>query len=56
MRDFKLVEQRRVTTSAELDADAVRDALHAIYRPMHAKPVQAMRVTLSLDLLLFRPA
>jgi 23S rRNA (guanine745-N1)-methyltransferase len=53
--DFKLVEQRRVTTSAELDADAVRDVLHAIYRPMHAKPVDAMRVTLSLDLLLFRP-
>jgi 23S rRNA (guanine745-N1)-methyltransferase len=56
MRDFKLVEHRRVTTSAELDADAVRDVLHAIYRPMRAKPVEAIRVTLSLDLLLFRPA
>lgn len=56
MRDFKLVEQRRVTTSAELDADAVHDVLHAIYRPMRAKPMKAMRVTLSLDLLLFRPA
>jgi 23S rRNA (guanine745-N1)-methyltransferase len=56
IRDFKLVEQRRVTTSAELDADAVHDALHSIYRPMRAKPMKAMRVTLSLDLLLFRPA
>jgi 23S rRNA (guanine745-N1)-methyltransferase len=55
-RDFKLVEQRRVTTSAELDADAVRDVLHSIYRPMRAKPAEAMRVTLSLDLLLLRPA
>src|ERR1035437_700529 len=53
--DFKLAEQRRVTTSAELDADAVRDVLHAIYRPMRAKAPEAMRVTLSLDLLLFRP-
>ena len=32
--EFKLTEQRRVTTSAELDADAVRDALHSIYRPL----------------------
>jgi 23S rRNA (guanine745-N1)-methyltransferase len=53
---FKVVEQRRVTTSAELDAEAVRDVLHAIYRPMRAKAPEAMRVTLSLDLLLFRPA
>jgi 23S rRNA (guanine745-N1)-methyltransferase len=54
--DFRLVEQGRVTTSAELDADAVRDVLHAIYRPMQAKAPEAMRLTLSLDLLLFRPA
>jgi len=54
-RDFRLVEKQRVTTSADLDADAVRDVLHAIYRPMHAKRPEAMRVTLSLDLLLFRP-
>jgi 23S rRNA (guanine745-N1)-methyltransferase len=53
--DFELAEQRRATTSAELDADAVRDVLHAIYRPMGAKAPEAMRVTLSLDLLLFRP-
>lgn len=53
--DFKLTEQRRVTTSAELDADAVRDVLHAIYRPLRADAPEAMRVTLSLDLLMFVP-
>ena len=55
-RDFRLTEQRRVTTSAELDAGGVRDVLHAIYRPMQTKAPEAMRVTLSLDLLLFRLA
>jgi hypothetical protein len=28
--------------------------LHSIYRPMRSRPVEAMRVTFSLDLLLFR--
>ncbi len=51
---FKLVDQRRVTTTAELDAEAVHDVLHSIYRPMRAHPAVAMRVTFSLDLLLFR--
>jgi 23S rRNA (guanine745-N1)-methyltransferase len=55
-RDFKLVNQRRVTTTADLDADAVRDLLHSIYRPIQSRPPEAMRVTFSLDLLLFRPA
>jgi len=54
--DFKLIEQRRATTLADLGADAVRDVLHSIYRPVQAKPVEAMRVTFSLDLLLFQPA
>jgi hypothetical protein len=52
-REFRLVEQRRVTTVADLDADAVSDVLHSIYRPMRETPVEAMRVTFSLDLLLF---
>ena len=51
---FKLVDQRRVTTAADLDANAVRDVLNAIYRPMQAKPTEAGRVTFSLDLLLFK--
>ena len=51
---FTLVERRRATTTADLDADAVRDVLLSIYRPMQSKPAEAMRVTFSLDLLLFR--
>ena len=55
-RDFTLVDQRRVTASADLDASAVRDVLLSIYRPMRSQAVEAMRVTFSLDLLLFRAA
>jgi 23S rRNA (guanine745-N1)-methyltransferase len=54
LRDFALVKQTRVTTSADLDAAAVRDVLNSVYRPMRAQPVEATRVTFSLDLLLFR--
>jgi 23S rRNA (guanine745-N1)-methyltransferase len=54
-RGFKLAGQRRVSTAADLDAAAVRDVLVSIYRPMRSKPVGAMRLTFSLDLLLFRP-
>ena len=54
--DFTLVKQRRATTAADLDARAVHDVLLSIYRPMRTKPAEAMRVTFSLDLLLFRPA
>ena len=53
---FTLVDQRRVTTTADLDAPAVHDVLLSIYRPMRAQAATAMRVTFSLDLLLFRPA
>jgi 23S rRNA (guanine745-N1)-methyltransferase len=52
--DFTLAEQRRVTTAANLDAAAVQDVLLSIYRPMRAQPAGAMRLTFSLDLLLFR--
>ena len=50
---FKLVDRRRAATAADLDAAAIRDILVSIYRPMRAQPVEAMRVTLGLDLLLF---
>jgi len=30
--------------------------LHSIYRPRQARPAETMRVTFSLDLLLFRAA
>jgi 23S rRNA (guanine745-N1)-methyltransferase len=54
-REFKLIDQRQVTTIADLDAEAVHDVLVSIYRPMRSRPIEAMRVTFSLDLLLFRP-
>ncbi len=51
---FSLVDRRRATTVADLDAAAVHDALLSIYRPRRPEAVEAMRVTFSLDLLLFR--
>ncbi len=51
---FELIDRRRVTTNADLDAVAVQDVLHSIYRPIKAEAANAMRVTFSLDLLLFR--
>ena len=53
---FILVDQLRATTTANLDPEAVHDVLHSIYRPLRAQPTTAMRLTFSLDLLLFRPA
>ena len=64
-RDFTLVAKQRVTSAADLDAPAVHDVLLSIYRPMGPPPrphddnddnEDAMRLTFSLDLLLFRPA
>ena len=51
---FTLVDRRCVATSADLDAGGVQDVLHSIYRPIQSQPAKAMRVTFSLDLLLFR--
>ena len=53
---FTLIDRRRAATMADLDAAAVQDVLHSIYRPMRSQPAQALRVTFSLDLLLFRAA
>jgi 23S rRNA (guanine745-N1)-methyltransferase len=53
---FTLADRRRVTTTADLDAAAVHDVLISIYRPMRSQPVEAMHVTFSLDMLLFRAA
>ncbi|HWR53003.1 MAG TPA: methyltransferase domain-containing protein [Bryobacteraceae bacterium] len=53
---FTLIHQSRVTTAADLDASAVHDVLLSIYRPMRSQPIEAMRLTFSLDLLLFRAA
>lgn len=51
---FTLIDKRRISTCADLDASAVRDVLVSIYRPMQPRPPEAMRVTFSLDLLLFQ--
>jgi len=56
VHDFRLVNRRRITTTADLDAAAVHDVLLSIYRPLRAQPAEALRVTFSLDLLLFRAA
>jgi 23S rRNA (guanine745-N1)-methyltransferase len=53
--DFTVINQHRATTTAHLDAAAVHDVLHSIYRPLRPQPTEAMQVTFSLDLLLFRP-
>jgi 23S rRNA (guanine745-N1)-methyltransferase len=53
---FTLADRSHVVTSADLDAAGVQDVLHSIYRPMQSQPAKAMRLTFSLDLLLFRPA
>ena len=54
-RPFTLAHQTRVTTSADLDASGVQDVLTSIYRPMQPRAAEAMRVTFSLDLMLFQP-
>jgi 23S rRNA (guanine745-N1)-methyltransferase len=53
---FKLVGRSQVSSAADLDAAAAQDVLLSIYRPLRSQPVEALRVTFSLDLLLFRPA
>ena len=53
---FTLIDQGRVSLCADLHEAAVRDALISIYRPMQPGPVEAKRLTFSLDLLLFRAA
>jgi 23S rRNA (guanine745-N1)-methyltransferase len=53
-QQFTLADQRRVTMTADLDAASVEDVLLTIYRPMQSEPAKAMRLTFSLDLLLFR--
>jgi len=54
-KEFAVVEQRRASTAAELDAAAVQDVLLSIYRPMQPRPPESARVTFSLDFLLFQP-
>ena len=53
---FTLIKQRRATTTASLNATALDDVQHSIYRPMHSQSAETMQVTFSLDLLLFKIA
>jgi len=53
--EFALIDQHRVSTTADLDRAAVHDVLLSIYRPRRIEQVEATRVTFSLDLLLFAP-
>ncbi len=53
--NFTLLQHLRATTTADLDAGAVADVLHSIYRPNPQEQPEAKRLTFSLDLLLFRP-
>jgi 23S rRNA (guanine745-N1)-methyltransferase len=55
-KEFQIIDRRRTTTAADLDAAGVADVLLSVYRPLRAKPAEAMRVTFSLDLLLFQSA
>jgi 23S rRNA (guanine745-N1)-methyltransferase len=50
---FRLAEQKKISTSVELDEASVTDVLHSVYRPRRNEPPRAMRVTFSLDVLMF---
>jgi hypothetical protein len=53
---FELIKRERATTIAELDAQEVADIRRAVYRPAgEGARLHTTAVTLSLDLLLFRP-
>ena len=53
--DFSVVQHRRVSNRAELDAAAIRDLLAATYRPRKGdgEPQEARVVTLALDIIQF---
>jgi 23S rRNA (guanine745-N1)-methyltransferase len=51
---FDLLSQTRTTAACDLDAAGIHDVLHSIYRPLRPQPAEAMHVTFSLDLLMFR--
>ena len=53
--EFAILDRRRATTIVDLNRDAVHDVLLSIYQPREIERVEPMRVTFSLDLLLFIP-
>jgi len=52
---FRLVEQRKISTAADLDEASINDVLHSVYRPLQSEPPRAQRVTFSFDVLMFGP-
>lgn len=52
--EFSLVGKNQVTTVADLDAGTVEGVAASIYRPQTAGKLRAMKVTLGLDLMLFK--
>ncbi|HYA18697.1 MAG TPA: hypothetical protein VEF06_14590, partial [Bryobacteraceae bacterium] len=54
-RHFRLEERGNISAAADLDRSGVEDVLVSIYRPLRAEPIEAKRLTFSLDWLLFRP-
>ncbi|MCW5964041.1 MAG: methyltransferase domain-containing protein [Bryobacterales bacterium] len=52
---FITEDRRCIRTTADLDAEAVRDVQISIYRPMQAEDPRPMRLTFSLDAVLLRP-
>ncbi len=51
--EFTLVQRSVATASADVDAAGVEDVLVSIYRPIRKQAPEAMRLTFSLELLLF---
>ncbi|HEX7678691.1 MAG TPA: methyltransferase domain-containing protein [Thermoanaerobaculia bacterium] len=54
-KEFALLDRRRASAVSDLGREAVYDVLLSIYRPRAIGKVEDMRVTFSLDLLLFAP-
>lgn len=54
-RHFTLAGQRNVTSTSEMTPEQVFDVRKAIYRPIGAGDSGPLRITFSLDLLLFEP-
>lgn len=53
--EFRVIDQRRITATADLDAEAASEILAATYRP--GKPrAEGRRTTLSLDVIRFTPS
>jgi 23S rRNA (guanine745-N1)-methyltransferase len=54
-KEFSLLDQRRASTTASLDRDAVHDVLLSIYLPRRIEKIKTIRVTLIIKNILFFP-